>query len=135
MWHILPVIPFSIINNISISVSGSNFTFVIFMAACHANLGGERNEQDQAHIFQDTCFESLEIHHLTIMYHFEHVNHDNPLNCQLQNLYKLFLHAPNLYQQCLPHLGDCKNLLFQAIKFHWIFPNQPYIVWVFATIK
>ena len=30
----------------------------------------------QAHIFQDTHFESSQIHSLTMMYRFEHTNHD-----------------------------------------------------------
>ena len=34
---------FITINNISISVKRSNFTLVIFKAACHANLGAEKN--------------------------------------------------------------------------------------------
>ena len=32
-----------------------------------------------------------------------------------------------LMQKYLPCLGYCKNLLFQAIKFHWLFPNHLYI--------
>ena len=32
-----PVIPFSTINNISISVNRSNFNLFFFKAACHAN--------------------------------------------------------------------------------------------------
>ena len=35
--------PFSTINNISISVKKSNFTLVFFKSACHANIGAERN--------------------------------------------------------------------------------------------
>ena len=35
--------PFSTINNISISVKRSNFTLVFFKAACHRNPGAERN--------------------------------------------------------------------------------------------
>ena len=38
------------------------------------------NEQDQAHLFYDKYFESFQIQQLTIMYRFEHINHDNPLN-------------------------------------------------------
>ena len=37
------LIPFSTINNISISVKRSNFTLVFFKAACHADPGTERN--------------------------------------------------------------------------------------------
>ena len=36
-----PLIPFSTIINISISVNRSNFTFFFFKAACHANPGAE----------------------------------------------------------------------------------------------
>ena len=38
------------------------------------------NEQNQTHIFQDTYLESFQIHHLTIVYRFEHINDDNLLN-------------------------------------------------------
>ena len=31
---------------------------------------------DRAHIFQDIYFKSSKIHLLTIIYHFEHTNHD-----------------------------------------------------------
>ena len=37
------MIPFSIINNISISVNRSNFTLVFFKAACHANPQAKKN--------------------------------------------------------------------------------------------
>ena len=36
--------------------------------------------QNQGHIFQGTYFESSHIHQLTIMYRFEHTNHDIFLN-------------------------------------------------------
>ena len=39
--HILPLIIFSTINNISISVKRSNFTIVYLKAVCHANIGPE----------------------------------------------------------------------------------------------
>ena len=54
--------------------------------------------QDQAHIFQDTYLESSQIHQLTIMYRFEHTNHDILLNSLFQNLHKLFLCTHNLHQ-------------------------------------
>ena len=41
--HIPPLMSFSTINNISMSVNSSNFTSVFFKAACHANPGAERN--------------------------------------------------------------------------------------------
>ena len=34
----------------------------------------KQNEQDQGHIFQNTYFESPQMHRLTIMYYFEHTN-------------------------------------------------------------
>ena len=49
-WHIPPLIPFSI------SVNNSNSTPVFFKQACHANPGAYKNEPDQVHIFQYTCF-------------------------------------------------------------------------------
>ena len=67
-----PLIPFSILNNISILVKRHNFTLVFF--------------QDQVHIFQDTYFESYQIHQVTIMYGFEHTNHDIPPNFLFQKL-------------------------------------------------
>ena len=42
-YTFIPVIPFSTINNISISVKRSNFTLVFFKAACHAKPGAEKN--------------------------------------------------------------------------------------------
>ena len=36
--------------------------------------------QDWVHIFQDTYFESSQIHQLKIMYCFEHKNHEIHLN-------------------------------------------------------
>ena len=41
--HISPLIPFSTINIISISVKIGNFNFVFFKAAWHANPGAQRN--------------------------------------------------------------------------------------------
>ena len=54
--------------------------------------------QDQAHIFQDTYFESSQIYQLTIIYRFEHTSHHILLNFIFQNLFKLFLRARNLHQ-------------------------------------
>ena len=53
--------------------------------------------QNQAHIFQDTYFESFQIHLLTIMYNFEHTNHDILLTL-FKNLQKLFFCERNLHQ-------------------------------------
>ena len=41
-----PLIPFSTINNILISVNNSNFTLVFFKQAFHANPGADKNERD-----------------------------------------------------------------------------------------
>ena len=55
------------------------------------------NEQDQAHIFEDTHFYISQIHNLTIMHHLEHMGHIF-LNFLFQNLQKLFLHVHHPYQ-------------------------------------
>ena len=67
---------FFTINNISISVKSNNFTLAFFKAGCHAYPGVEKILQHQAHLFQDKYFESSQIYQLTIIYHFEHTNHD-----------------------------------------------------------
>ena len=41
-WYIPPLIPYSTINTILMSVSNSNFTSVSFKAACHANPAAEK---------------------------------------------------------------------------------------------
>ena len=41
-WHIPPLIPASIINNISTFVYNSKFTFVFFKHAYHANPGADK---------------------------------------------------------------------------------------------
>ena len=40
----------------------------------------KENGQDQAHIFEATYFKSFQVHHLTKIYCFEQINHNNPLN-------------------------------------------------------
>ena len=47
---------FLTINNISILVNNSSSTYVFFKQACHVSPGADKNEKDQAHIFQYTCF-------------------------------------------------------------------------------
>ena len=42
VWHIEPLIPFSTITNISISVNVSYFTLVFFKDDCHGNPGAGR---------------------------------------------------------------------------------------------
>ena len=67
---------------------------VFFKADCHANPSAKsESEQDQS-VFQETYFEISQIGQLTIMYHFEHVNHDNPLIFLFQNLFECVYSAP-----------------------------------------
>ena len=47
-----PLIPFSVINNILMSVNSSNPAFAYFNASCYGNLGAEnKDQQDRADIF------------------------------------------------------------------------------------
>ena len=80
-----------------------NFTLVFFKAVCHANLRAKRSFAGSSlyilkHIFLRHIVESSQRHQLTIMYRFEHTNHDVLLNLLFQNLYKLFWRVHNLYQ-------------------------------------
>ena len=54
--QIPPLVPFSTINSISLSVNNSNSTFAIFKHACHANPSADKKGQDRAYIFQYTYF-------------------------------------------------------------------------------
>ena len=65
-------------------------------------------EKDQVHIFQDKYFGRSKIHHLTIIYHFEHINHDNPMNFVFQNLFKLYLRVHNPHQKYVPYYVTVK---------------------------
>ena len=40
----------------------------------------QQKTDQEAHIFSDIYFQSFSIHQLTIMYRFEHISYDNPLN-------------------------------------------------------
>ena len=56
-WRILPLIPFSVVNNISIWVNWSNFILLFFKAAYHANSGAARKRAGSSsyisrHIFR-----------------------------------------------------------------------------------
>ena len=73
------------------SVKRSNFTLVFFKAVFHANQVVKDNEQNQAHIFQGTYFESSQIHQLTIMYCFEHTDHDIHLKFYFKSFQTLFV--------------------------------------------
>ena len=50
-----------------------------------------------------------------------------PLKFYLKIVTNTFLHTHNLHQQYFLCLISYKNLLFQVIKFHWIFLNHPCI--------
>ena len=82
----------------SISVKRPSPTLVFFKASCNANPVGERKLAGLSSYVSNTYFESSQIHHLTIMHHFEHTNDDILVNILFQNLYKLFLRAFNLHQ-------------------------------------
>ena len=61
-------------------------------APYHANPGAERKWEDQVHMFQDTFFESFQIHQLAAMWEFEHTSHGFLLNFLFKNLVR-----PSLY--------------------------------------
>ena len=61
------------------SVKTSNFNLLFSMAACYANSGADRQWAGSGSNFK-TYFEGSLIHQLIIMYHVEHIHHDNPLN-------------------------------------------------------
>ena len=122
-WHIPPLIPFYTINNISILAKRSSYTLVFFKAAY------------QAHKFHNAHFEIFEIHQLTIIHHFQHINHDILLNFLFQNLYTLFFWVHSLHQLCsfvnnfiffflkltisiACSLKDLQNFFMQALRLH-----------------
>ena len=76
VWHIPPLIPFSNINNIPISIKRFYFILVFFKVICPANSGAAGNQAgSSSYIFQKTYFESSKIHQLMIMDHFKRTNH------------------------------------------------------------
>ena len=52
-----PLIPFSIVNNISISVHKPNFTLVPFMAAYHVNPGALRERSSSSSFISRQTFQ------------------------------------------------------------------------------
>ena len=46
----------------------------------------KENEQDQAHLFEDSYFNNSQLHQLAIMYYFEHAKHIILLYFLFQNL-------------------------------------------------
>ena len=125
--------PFSTIDKISIPVERSSFTLVFFKAACNAEWNFARS------CISSIYFKNYQLHQmLAIMYCFKHAGHDIFQYFSFQNLYKRFFRAHNLHYQCLFHLSECKNLIFQVMMFHWNFHNHPYIhndEHLFAVIK
>ena len=118
--HIPPLVHFSTVNNISISVKRSKFILVFFKAACHTN---------HVQLFQDKYFESSQIHLLTVTYNFQHTNHG--INHGNLFCFTTFTNSFCVHVICISdifQLGDCKNLLFQVMMLNWISPNHPYRV-------
>ena len=78
-----PLIPFSSISNISISVKRSNFTLSFLKLLAMLILVRRDNEQNQAPIFQDTYFDSS--------YNIERTNCDirDRMDKKFYSLYKL----------------------------------------------
>ena len=74
---ISPLIPFSIINNISISVTNSNFISVIFKQACHTNPGADKKCARLSLYSLRHIFLKLSNTSGVIMYHFGHIGYDN----------------------------------------------------------
>ena len=93
-WHIHPLIPASIINNISISVNNSKFANVFFKHACHANPGADKKREGSSPYISIYFQKHLQ----AIMYHTEHTSHDTHQDYLFQILPILFEHANSLYQ-------------------------------------
>ena len=67
------------------SVDNSDFTFVFFKQACHANPGADKKQEGSC------SYISIHLSH-----HTEHTSHDNH-RCLYKILQTLFEHANNLY--------------------------------------
>ena len=72
--------PSSNINNIFMSVNNSNFMFVFFKHACHANPGADAKCQDLIDKFRCIFLETFEIHLQAVMFLIEHISHDKYLD-------------------------------------------------------
>ena len=105
---------FFTINNISRSVKRSNFTLLFLRFLAMLMLVWKENGHDQPHIFWGT---------VSLWTYRSWYSSQNFILKPLQTLF----HSHDLHQEYLPCLDDCKNLLFQVMKFCWIFPNHPYI--------
>ena len=76
VWHIPRLITFSTINNISTSVNRSNFTFLFYNAAYHANPGAVRKRAGSSSYNLRKIFWKLSNRSAVNNNHFEHINHD-----------------------------------------------------------
>ena len=56
MYHISPLIPFSAIKNMSISVNNSNLISVFFKHACHSNPDADKSLVGSSLLFQCIYF-------------------------------------------------------------------------------
>ena len=74
------------------SVKRSNFTLVVYKAACHADPGAGWN------IAGSSLYKSFHIHQLTIKDTFEHINSYILIYLSFQSLCKVVLYASNLHQ-------------------------------------
>lgn len=75
-WHILPLIHLSIINNIPISLSSSNFTFASFFLNLVILILVKKEKQDQVYTCQCIYFEHFHLDQLAIIYCSERTNRD-----------------------------------------------------------
>ena len=89
--HIPPLILFSTINYILISINDSNFTPVIFKQACHADPGADKKWTGSI------SYISIHLHLQGIMYHFNHINHEIHLSFLFLDLQVFFEHV---YSHC-----------------------------------
>ena len=121
VWHVPTLIPFSTINNISMSVNSSNFTSVFSKADYYVDPGSVRkragsNSYISRHIFRK----------------FSNTLGNNTISLQAskswylpnilsQSISKLLLCVCNLHQLCLSYLGYYKSILFQVLIFHHFF--------------
>ena len=127
-WHTPFLIPFSTINNISISDKISAFSFSFFFkVTCNDNSGGgERNFAGSSSYILRHIFLRFQKHQLTTMYCFENTNHDILLIFLFQNLTKSFC----------THIICIKNLLFQVMFHSCFIPNVLFpIIHIFITIN
>ena len=116
------------------SVSSSNFTFVLFKTACHINPNAERIWVGSSPYILRHIFPNFKIYQLAIKYCFERTN-DIYLNFLFQLLRKPFLRVCNVHQQYLP--CSVYSNIFQVIIFIRFFRIIHVFVWIknFDNIK